>query len=271
MTLQVLNTTQKTISTENAQGFTAAKVVSERLPLLPSWGVIGKMQKAIQPTASNLLHQALARPASLNSGDPGDNGHLSVEQVIRLANAASNPEAKEDILRTYALSRASELSVGEMAQLLKSIPTSSALHVKIFRDHMEEYKVTYESALSFEEVERSIEAQSTKFTMLNTYLRERGTKLSVGDVIALTGEVEDKKHHDKLLSLWVQLALNANELSFGGLLTMSRHAFSATTADQMLLDYVQTQNPSLSERIHLAAMAKGAETAEIILNGARDS
>ena len=114
----------------------------------------------------------------------------------------------------------------------------------------------------------------TKTKILTMYISTRAADLSADDALRLAKGIKlagdwiylEKYQHDKVLNLWVQRRLSFNTLSADEVLKVAGEVFEPEVLDQMLLDYAQTQNPTLDERMRLAAKAIYVETADAILS-----
>ena len=282
----------------------------------PSWEGRSKAQESLQPKIHNALSQGLRKPSSAVDRDPGDNSHLSVDQIIKLVKLAEALEVKVQILRAYVSNRASDLSAQEVKRMAQHTKTpgkwsdeEKVHHDQLFVLYLESRddkldpqdailiaKASFKSGEFQHSIQKYVEenAQSSelgseqvvalvgqvptlsvKVNTLRAYVEVRGVELSAEEASALAGEAKEpghwvdkeKRHHDELLAQWVQLRREAGALAFDDVLSIVAEVFSEAVSDQILIDYAQKQKPSLDERIQLAALAKESATVEAILHG----
>ena len=210
----------------------------------------------------------------------------SAEEMVQLGRHISmsesglwNPTEKayhDEVLAFYLKRRDYQLSP-QQAVLLANASFVTGLFDDVIKDYVE--KQVQNPSLSSEhmvQLARKLSSQSKKATVLHHYVDARSVELSVSTAVTLAKstkfdeanprwEYGDKEYHDQVLRLWAQARLKNESLSFGDLLQAAGKAFGTWRSDQMLLDYVRYKEPSLDERIHLAALATRAETAEVIL------
>ena len=168
MEIQTRNTLRSATTAEH-QSSAANEVEASIVPLSPSWIGLADAQKVLKPATQNALHAGLLKP--VQTRNPEDNSHLSVEQVIELVDLAGVLKVKVQILRAYVQARASVLSALDVGRL--------AEHAKMPGDW----------------------------------------------------SPKEKTHHDELLTLWVQLRLEANTLSFSEVLKAADETLYYDTAD----------------------------------------
>ena len=316
MKTQSLNTLQSATTIKHAEKTAANSVQPDRSAFSPSWATMGAAQKTLKPATQNALHAGLLKPVQAPSHDPGDNGKLSVDQVIELVEATASLDIKVKILRAYVTARAHQLSATEVTRLAKhtKIPgewsgTEKAHHDELLALYLENRsfgvspdealllaraafrtgrlddaivnyvkKSALVSALSPQRIIDLLQefgSLPTKVGMLRAYVQERGPELPADQAVALAGEAKlpgewtnkEKKHHDAVLKLWMEGRRDAGALSFDGLAKVVGKVFRASVSDQMLLDYLKAQKPSLDEHILLASLARTSATTETILDG----
>ena len=212
MNAQSINTLRPLHSTENGQRVAAHPIASGSIPLAPSWRAMGNAQKDLQPAVGNPLQQALLRPTSLSSGDPGDNSHLSVEQVIQLVDLARPLKAKWRILEAYISARAAALFAQDVVRLADHLKAAEGwseeeqnVHDLLFADYLtrRDYKLDPESMvlLANESFKRGVFDDSIK-----TYMDKNIQKPELGyeHVVALVKAIPTLDTRDFILRsfLW---------------------------------------------------------------------
>ena len=208
---------------------------------------------------------------------------LSAADVVRLAGSHNNNDFwsederayHDDLLAHYVKERDYQLSPEEAVVVAKANRNTGN-----FDESIENYVFHHSRnpELSFEHVidlVANVRSLGTKAFSLQGYVGERGANLSAEAAIALAREANqrgkwldaEKKFHDRILALWVAIRLSTGPLPLEEILKAAEAAFSVTTSEKMLLDYVRVEKPSLDEYAPLAALAKHAATTRKIKAG----